>query len=241
MRLDNLLAQEKVSRKAMKQALLKGDILVDDCPARSLAQNIDTGLQELRFQDRIIQGYEHTYLMLHKPAGVVTANKDQELPTVMNLLPPDIQSDKLYAIGRLDRDTTGLLLLTDNGPLGFQLLHPQYHVDKTYQVQVNGLLTPNHIKAFQKGIVFLDGTVCKPARLEILSASPSHSRASITISEGKFHQVKKMFLSVGVKVTSLKRIQFGEFTLDPELAEGQFRPLNPGELEMIKNYLYGTG
>lgn len=236
MRLDNLLAQEKISRKAMKQALLKGDILVDGCPARSLAQNIDTGLQELLFQDRIIQGYEHTYLMLHKPAGVVTANKDKELPTVMDLLPSDIQSDKLYAVGRLDRDTTGLLLLTDNGPLGFQLLHPQYHVDKTYQVEVNGLLTPDHIQTFQKGIVFLDGTICKPARLEILSASPSLSQASITISEGKF-QIKKMFLSVGVKVTILKRIQFGDFTLNPDLAEGNYRPLNQKELQIIKNYL----
>ncbi|BDT65190.1 MULTISPECIES: pseudouridine synthase [Streptococcus] len=241
MRLDNLLAQEKVSRKAMKQALLKEEILVDGRPARSLAQNIDTGLQELLFQDQIIRGYEHTYLMLHKPAGVVTANKDRELPTVMDLLPPDIQSDKLYAVGRLDRDTTGLLLLTDNGPLGFQLLHPQYHVDKTYRVEVNGLLTPDHIQAFQKGIVFLDGTICKPARLEILSASPSHSQASITISEGKFHQVKKMFLSGGVKVTSLKRVQFGDFTLDTELTEGHYRPLNPEELEIIKNHLEKSG
>lgn len=241
MRLDNLLAQEKISRKAMKQALLKGDILVDGCPARSLAQNIDTGIQELLFQDRIIQGYEHTYLMLHKPAGVVTANKDKELPTVMDLLSPGIQSDKLYAVGRLDRDTTGLLLLTDNGPLGFQLLHPQYHVDKTYQVEVNGLLTPDHIQAFQKGIVFLDGTICKPARLEILAASPSYSQASITISEGKFHQVKKMFLSVDVKVSSLKRVQFGDFTLDTELTEGHYRPLNPEELEIIKNHLEKSG
>ena len=241
MRLDNLLAQEKVSRKAMKQALLKGEILVDGCPARSLAQNIDTGLQELLFQDRIIQGYEHTYLMLHKPAGVVTANKDKELPTVMDLLPADIQSDKLYAVGRLDRDTTGLLLVTDNGPLGFQLLHPQYHVDKSYQVVVNGPLTSDHIQKFKDGIVFLDGTTCKPAQLEILSASPTESRASITISEGKFHQVKKMFLSVGVKVTALKRVQFGDFTLDPELAEGHYRPLNPEELEIIKNYLEKSG
>ena len=241
MRLDNLLAQEKISRKAMKQALLKGEILVDGCPASSLAQNIDTGLQELLFQDRIIQGYEHTYLMLHKPAGVVTASKDNKLQTVMDLLPPDIQSDKLYAVGRLDRDTTGLLLLTDNGPLGFQLLHPQYHVDKTYQVEVNGLLTPDHIQTFQKGIVFLDGTICKPARLEVLSASTSLSQASITISEGKFHQVKKMFLSVGVKVTSLKRVQFGDFTLDTELTEGHYRPLNPEELEIIKNHLEKSG
>ena len=241
MRLDNLLAQEKISRKTMKQALLKGEILVDGCPARSLAQNIDTGLQELLFKDQIIQGYEHTYLMLHKPTGVVTANKDKQLPTIMDLLSPDIQSDKLYAVGRLDRDTTGLLLLTDNGPLGFQLLHPQYHVDKTYQVEVNGLLTPDHVQTFQKGIVFLDGTICKPARLEVLSASTSLSQASITISEGKFHQVKKMFLSVGVKVTSLKRVQFGDFTLDTELTEGHYRPLNPEELEIIKNHLEKSG
>ena len=234
MRLDNLLAQEKISRKAMKQALLKKEILVDGQVAISLAQNVDTGLQELIFQGRKIQGYEHTYLMLHKPNGVVTASKDKKLPTVMDLL---LQSDQLYAIGRLDRDTTGLLLLTNNGPLGFQLLHPQYHVDKTYQVEVNGLLTPDHIQQFKNGIVFLDGTICKPAQLEILSSSPSLSRATITISEGKFHQVKKMFLSVGVKVTALKRVQFGDFLLDPDLAEGQYRPLNQEELKIIKNYL----
>ena len=237
MRLDRLLAQEKISRKAMKQALLKKEILIDDYPARSLAQNVDTGLQKLVFQGRQIQGYEHNYLMLHKLNGVVTASKDKNLPTVMDLLPPDIQSDQLYAIGRLDRDTTGLLLVTDNGPLGFQLLHPQYHVNKTYQVKVNGPLSSDHIQKFKDGIVFLDGTLCKPAKLEILSASPTESHASITISEGKFHQVKKMFLSVGVKVTSLKRVQFGDFTLDPELAEGQYCSLNPEELEIIKIYL----
>ena len=237
MRLDKLLAQEKISRKAMKQALLKKEILVDGHLARSLAQNVDTGLQELIFKDRKIQGYEHTYLMLHKPNGVVTASKDKKLPTVMDLLPQHLQSDQLYAIGRLDRDTTGFLILTDNGPLGFQLLHPQYHVDKTYQVEVNGPLTPNHIQEFKDGIVFLDGTVCKPAQLEILASSPSHSRATITISEGKFHQVKKMFLSVGVKVTALKRVQFGDFLLDPDLAEGQYRHLNQEELKIIKNYL----
>ena len=241
MRLDNLLVQEKISRKAMKQALVKKEILVDKVPATSLAQNVDTGLQELIFQGRKIQGYEHTYLMLHKPNGVVTASKDKKLPTVMDILPQHLQSDQLYAIGRLDRDTTGLLLLTDNGPLGFQLLHPQYHVDKAYQVEVNGLLSSDHVQTFKDGIVFLDGTVCKPAQLEILSSSPSLSRATITISEGKFHQVKKMFLSVGVKVTSLKRVQFGDFTLDPELAEGQYRPLNPEESEIIKNYLEKSG
>ena len=221
----------------MKQKLRLRQIVIDGQPARSLSQNVDTGLQKLVFQGRQIQGYEHNYLMLHKPNGVVTASKDKKLPTVMDLVPKNIQSDQLYAIGRLDRDTTGLLLLTDNGPLGFQLLHPQYHVDKTYQVKVNGLLTPDHIQKFKDGIIFLDGTACKPAQLEILDASPTESHTSITISEGKFHQVKKMFLSVGVKVTALKRVQFGDFTLNSELSEGQYRPLNPEELEIIKNYL----
>lgn len=241
MRLDKILAQEKVSRKAMKQALLKKEILVDGFPASSLAQNVDTGLQELIFKDRKIQGYEHIYLMLHKPNGVVTASKDKKLPTVMDLLPQHLQSDQLYAIGRLDQDTTGLLLLTDNGPLGFQLLHPQYHVDKTYQVEVNGPLSSDHIQQFKDGIIFLDGTSCKPAQLEIQVSSPSLSRATISISEGKFHQVKKMFLSVGVKVTALKRIQFGDLTLDSNLAEGQYRPLNQEELQIIKNYLEKSG
>ena len=241
MRLDNLLAQEKISRKTMKQALLKKEILVDGLPAISLSQNIDTGLQQLVFQGRQIQRYEHTYLMLHKPTGVVTASKDKKLPTVMDLLPQHLQSNQLYAIGRLDRDTTGLLLLTDNGPLGFQLLHPQYHVDKTYQVEANGPLSSDHIQQFKDGIIFLDGTTCKPAQLEIQVSSPSLSRATITISEGKFHQVKKMFLSVGVKVTALKRVQFGDFILDPELAEGDFRPLNKEELQVIKKYLKNGG
>ena len=241
MRLDNLLAQEKISRKAMKRALIKKEILVDGLAATSLAQNVDTGLQELIFQGRKIQGYEHIYLMLHKPKGVVTASKDKKLPTVMDLLPQHLQSAQLYAIGRLDRDTTGLLLLTDNGPLGFQLLHPQYHVYKTYKVEVNGLLTPDHIQQFKDGIIFLNGTACKPAQLEIQASSPSFSRATITISEGKFHQVKKMFLSVGVKVTALKRVQFGDFLLDPNLAEGQHRRLNQEELKIIKNYLEKSG
>ena len=241
MRLDKLLAQEKISRKAMKQALLKKEIFVDGHLARSLAQNVDTGLQELIFKDRKIQGYEHTYLMLHKPNGIVTASKDKLLTTVMDLLPNHLQSEQLYAIGRLDRDTTGLLLLTDNGPLGFQLLHPQYHVDKTYQVEVNEQLTPDHIQEFKDGIVFLDGTICKPAQLEILSSSPSLSLATITISEGKFHQVKKMFLSVGVKVTALKRIHFGPWSLDDNLQEGDYRHLNSQELAIIRDFLRKSG
>ena len=240
MRLDKILAQEKVSRKGMKQALLKKEILVDGLPAYSLAQNVDTGLQELIFKDRIIEGYEHIYLMLHKPNGVVTASKDKELLTVMDILPQHLQSDQLYAIGRLDRDTTGLLLLTDNGPLGFQLLHPQYHVEKVYEVEVNGPLYGPYIEQFQNGISFKDGPICKPAFLTILESSPSYSKAQVRISEGKYHQVKKMFLAIGVKVMTLKRLSFGPFTLDPQLAPGKSRHLNEVELTWVKDYLEKT-
>ena len=237
MRLDQLLAANHISRKKMKQSLLQKQILVDGKPAYKLSQNVDTGLQQITFQGMHVSGPAHRYYMLNKPAGAVTANHDAEKLTVLDLLDKEIEKENLYSIGRLDRDTEGLLLITDNGPLGFQLLHPQYRVEKTYYVEVNGPLTPQDKIAFQEGIRFLDGTVCQPAQLTIFSSRSSLSRASVRISEGKFHQIKKMFLAVGVKVTYLKRIQFGDFTLDPDLAKGDYRALNQEELGVIKKYL----
>ena len=237
MRLDRLLAQASISRKSMKRALLRGAILIDQNPARSLSQNVDTGLQEILFYKQKISAPAHRYFMMNKPRGYITANSDASKETVIDLIKKEDYSGELYSIGRLDRDTTGLLLITDNGPLGFQLLHPQYHVDKTYYVQVNGLLNNQAIETFQEGVRFLDGEVCKPAQLIIHSATPFLSTASVTISEGKFHQVKKMFLAIGVKVIYLKRTHFGDFQLDPSLAEGDYRSLNQDELKLIKNYL----
>lgn len=237
MRLDQLLAANHISRKKMKQSLLQKQILVDGKPACKLSQNVDTGLQQITFQGKQVSGPAHHYYMLNKPAGAVTANRDAEKLTVLDLLDKEIEKENLYSIGRLDRDTEGLLLITDNGPLGFQLLHPQYHVEKTYYVEVNGPLTSQDKIAFQEGIRFLDGTICQPAQLTIFSSCFSLSRASVRISEGKFHQIKKMFLVVGVKIIYLKRIQFGNFTLDPDLATGDCRPLNQEELEIIKEYL----
>ena len=241
MRLDQLLAHYQIPRKEIKQSLAKRQILVDGLAATKLSQNVDTGLQEVRWKDRILTECSHHYFLLHKPQGLVTATKDAQHPTVLDLLRAKDRTPNTYPIGRLDRDTTGLLLLTDNGPLGFQLLHPQYHTEKEYAVTVNGLLEPAHIEEFQEGITFLDGTTCKPAKLKILNSSPKESQALVTLSEGKFHQVKKMFLSVGVKVTSLKRIKFGDFSLDPDLTTGDYRPLNQEELKIIKNYLEKSG
>ena len=164
----------------------------------------------------------------------MTANSDRKFQTVLDLIRPEDFSEDLYSVGRLDRDTSGLLLITDNGPLGFLLLHPQYHVTKTYEVEVNGLLDGQAVQSFQKGIVFLDGTICKPATLTIRSSSSNKSRATVTISEGKFHQIKKMFLTVGVTVTSLKRTHFGDFELEPNLAASSIRTRNSDALSRKK-------
>ena len=141
------------------------------------------------------------------------------------------------AVGRLDRDTEGLVLITNNGPLGFAMLHPRYHVAKTYYVEVNDILGPDAPSFFESGVVFEDGTVCQSAQLEVLRSASDKSCAKITISEGKFHQVKKMFLAYGVKVTYLKRISFGEFKLDEGMAVGSYRTLTEAEKTILRTYL----
>ena len=233
MRLDCLLAQASISRKSMKRALLRGAILVDQNPAGSLSQNVDTGLQEILLDKQKISAPAHRYFMMNKPRGYITANSDASKETVIDLIKKEDYSGELYSIGRLDRDTTGLLLITDNGPLGFQLLHPQYHVDKTYYVQVNGLLNNQAIEAFQQGVRFLDGKVCKPAQLTIHSTTPVLSTASVTISEGKFHQVKRMVQACGKTVTDLERLSMGPLMLDERLELGAFRRLTKEELEKL--------
>lgn len=237
MRLDQLMAAHQYARKDIKQLLAKRQIMVDHLPAKKLSQNIDPGLQYVQIGTQILSEPRHLYYMLHKPKGVVTAKKDAHHPTVLDLVDPLHEHPHLYPLGRLDRDTSGLLIITDNGPLGFQLLHPRYHVEKVYEVEVNGPLFTSHIEQFQKGIQFMDGPICKPASLTILESSPGYSKALLQISEGKFHQVKKMFLSVGVKVMTLKRLSFGPFTLDPQLAPGDSRLLNDRELAWIKDFL----
>ena len=154
MRLDNLLAQEKNQPKGHETSLTQRRNLVDGCPARSLAQNIDTGLQELLFKDKSFKAMSTPTLCFINLLVSLQPIKTGNFQPSWTSFRPDIQSDKLYAVGRLDRDTTGLLLVTDNGPLGLSAPSSQYHVDKTYRVEVNGLLTPDHIQAFQKELSF---------------------------------------------------------------------------------------
>lgn len=229
MRLDKLLEKARIgSRTEVKKMIKNQKVVLDGKIAQSISQKVDTGFQELIVDGKKIEGYSHHYFLIHKPAGYVTARLDQNHPTLFDLLKPEDRVEGLYPVGRLDRDTEGLVLVTDNGPLGFRMLHPSHHVEKTYYVEVNGFLGEDAPLFFRSGIVFLDGTVCKPAVLEVINCQQNLSKAYLTISEGKFHQVKKMFLSYGLKVTYLRRVSFAGLSLG-NLPLGKYRPLDWNE------------
>ena len=236
MRLEHLIMKHfDISRKQMKKIISSGEVLIDSIPATHVSNNVDPQIQVITVQGKQIVDSSQKYFMLNKPSGLISATTDEHLSTVIDLFSKE-NVEGLYPIGRLDRDTLGLLIITNNGPLGYRLLNPVQHIEKEYYVEINGSLDNSCIQRFHDGIVFHDGTICKPAILSILESSPSFSKASVVISEGKFHQIKKMFLCIGVKVTFLKRIRFGEFLLDESLSPGEYRPLNPFELQLLKQY-----
>ncbi|HEM2809835.1 TPA: 16S rRNA pseudouridine(516) synthase [Streptococcus suis] len=236
MRLDKCLEKAKIgSRKQVKKLFKVQQISIDGQPAHSLSQIVDPDLQDIQVSGRKVELEGSVYYLLHKPRGVVSAVTDKDHQTVIDLIAPQDRREGLYPVGRLDRDTEGLVLITNNGPLGYRMLHPSHHVDKVYYVEVNGPLRPDAPDFFASGVTFLDGTRCLPADLTILESSLGNSRATIKLAEGKFHQVKKMFLAYGVKVTYLKRITFGGFELG-ELEIGQYRTLNPTEWQQLLEY-----
>lgn len=230
MRLDQLLkANQCGSRNAIKKLLKSRQVRVNGVVTTQANLIVDANVQEIRVSGKKLEDNSLVYYLLNKPQGVVTACSDANHPTVLDLISTEDFRPGLYPVGRLDRDTEGLVLMTNNGPLGYRLLHPKHHVLKTYEVVVNGFLGDDAIDFFEQGVRFLDGTQCQPALIEIFHASENASHAKVTLSEGKFHQVKKMFLAYGVKVISLKRTQFGPLNLS-DLALGTYRPLHKAEL-----------
>lgn len=237
MRLDKLLTEAGYGSRNTIKRLLKGHrVKVDDVVVTAPNLNVDPGLQHISVSGERVYCEPERYYMVNKPSGVVTARHDAEHQTVIDLIAMEDRVDGLYPVGRLDRDTEGLVLVTTNGPLGFRMLHPKHHVNKTYYVEVNGYLDVDAPSFFADGVRFHDGTICQSAQLEMISSGIAMSRANITISEGKFHQVKKMFLAYGVKVTYLKRLSFGVFRLDEQLPKGAYRPLTDTEKQYLKEY-----
>ncbi|WP_273449593.1 pseudouridine synthase [Streptococcus ferus] len=238
MRLDKLLGELGFgSRNQVKKLIRSRLVTVDGCIAFGDNMNVDPSLQEILVRGEQLRWQESLYLIMNKPKGVVTARSDKKHPTVLDLLEDDDKMPGTYPVGRLDRDTEGLVLLTNNGPLGFRMLHPRYHVSKTYYVEVNGKLGVDAVHFFKEGISFLDGNKCQPAHLKLISSAAVKSTAYVTLSEGKFHQVKKMFLAYGVKVIYLKRVAFGPFVLEESLLPGSYRQLNEEEKNLLKAFL----
>ena len=236
-RLDKIIsATGKKSRREVREMVRQGRVLVDGKPAPAADMKVDPQTAVILLDGEPL-GYEKfTYVMLHKPAGVLTATEDRRQETVLDLLPPELRRRALSPVGRLDKDTEGLLLLTNDGQLAHRLLSPKSHVDKVYSARVDGALEPGDIAAFAAGMTLGDGLECLPAGLEILSPT----EAFVTLREGKFHQVKRMLAARGKPVLYLKRLSMGRLRLDPALAPGAWRMLTEEERSALNLSLSET-
>ena len=233
-RLDKVIASTgKFSRKEVKGLVRQGRVLVDGVPARSGEDKVDAESVEIVVNGEMLTYRRFTWVMLNKPAGYLSATEDGRGTTVLYLLPQELQKQGLFPVGRLDKDTEGLLLLTNEGSLAHDLLSPRHHVDKVYYTRVAGRLTEEDCRAFEAGMTLADGLVCQPAGLEILTAG-EESEAHVTLREGKFHQVKRMLADRGKPVLYLERVKMGSLTLDPSLSRGDFRFLTESELENLR-------
>jgi len=234
-RLDKLLANMGYgTRKEVKQLLKQKGVTVDGEDVKDSSMHVNPDSQEVSVFGERVQYTEFLYLMMNKPPGVISATEDNFDRTVIDLLDPLAQHFKPFPVGRLDKDTEGLLLITNDGQLAHNLLSPKKHVPKTYYAKIDGEVTQSDIEAFQRGVELDDGYVTKPGELIILS-SGAKSEIELTIQEGKFHQVKRMFESVGKKVTYLKRLSMGSLKLDESLNLGDYRELTVEELNGLKN------
>jgi 16S rRNA pseudouridine516 synthase len=236
MRIDKLLANLGFgSRKEVKKLLKDGAVRVNDAVVKDAKEHVNPEKDIVTLNGETIEYKEFIYLMMNKPQGVLSATEDNAGETVIDLLEMEDQVYEPFPVGRLDKDTEGLLLITNDGQLAHRLLSPKKHVPKTYFAVIEGEVTESDAAAFQKGVILDDGYETKPGQLQILK-SGIRSDIELTITEGKFHQVKRMFEAVGKRVVYLKRISMGPLLLDETLELGEYRELTDEEVEMLKDY-----
>lgn len=232
LRLDKYLADMGLgTRSEVKQFIKKGQVLVNDEVVKKPECKVSTEEDEIVCCGQKVGYTELEYIMLNKPQGVVSATEDRHDKTVIELIADKNRKD-LFPVGRLDKDTEGLLLLTNDGKLAHELLSPKKHVPKTYFVIVDGVVTEEDVKMFEEGFQVDADLLAKPAKLEILKAADK-SEVYLTITEGKFHQVKRMFHAVNKPVLFLKRVKMGSLELDEALKPGEYRNLTEQELTML--------
>lgn len=233
-RLDKIVASTgRWSRKEVRELVRRGLVTVDGSAIRSVSEKFDPEAAKIAVSGETIQYRRYTWIMLNKPAGYLSATEDGKGETVLDLLPQDLKRQDLFPVGRLDKDTEGLLLLTNEGGLAHALLSPKRHVDKMYYTRTAGRLSEEDCRAFADGLSLGDGLRCLPAKLEILTAG-EESEALVTLREGKYHQVKRMLAARGKPVLYLERIRMGTLSLDRSLARGAFRFLTEEELAALR-------
>ena len=226
-RLDKYLSElGAASRREARELIRAGRVTVDGRAVTAPEAKLDPAAAAVALDGERLVWQKHRYYMLNKPAGVVCATEDKRQRTVLDLLPEELRRAGLFPVGRLDCDTRGLLLLTDDGEFAHRVISPKSAVEKRYDALVEGRLDETDVAAFAAGLLLADGTRCLPARLEI----PAEGRCFVTVTEGKYHQVKRMLASRGAPVKELKRLSIGALTLPEELAEGEYRALNEEDL-----------
>lgn len=231
-RLDKYLADMGMgTRSELKKMIRSGRVQIDGVPVKKPEEKVDIESQTVTLDGKNVAYQTMEYYMLHKPSGVVSATKDKKEKTVLDLIEGQKRKD-LFPVGRLDKDTEGLLLITNDGTLAHRLLAPGKHVDKVYYAKIDGKVTKEDVIRFSEGVDIGDEDLTLPAKLEILT-SAEESQILLTIQEGRFHQVKRMFESVGKKVTYLKRMSMGSLILDENLKKGEYRPLTKEEIEKL--------
>ena len=236
MRIDKMLANLGFgSRKEVKQLLKSGSVKINGSVIKDAKAHVDVNNDVVTLNGEEIEYREFIYLMMNKPPGVISATEDTRDETVIDLLQLEDQIFEPFPVGRLDKDTEGLLIITNDGQLAHRLLSPKKHVPKTYFAVIEGEVTEDDIEAFRQGVVLDDGYLTKPGELHILKSGES-SDIELTISEGKFHQVKRMFQAVGKRVVYLKRMSMGPLELDETLELGEYRELTDEEVQMLKEY-----
>ncbi|MEW8968371.1 pseudouridine synthase [Exiguobacterium alkaliphilum] len=234
MRIDKLLANMGYgSRKDVKLLLKQGAVQVDGQPVKDAKRHVKPETEVVTVFGEAVDYKPFVYLMMNKPEGVVSATEDQVETTVLELIDPSYAHYELFPVGRLDKDTTGLLLLTNDGAFNHALMSPRKHVDKVYIAEIDGEMTVDDVRRFAEGVELEDGYTTKPARLEVISRNGRRSMIRLTLSEGKYHQVKRMVAAVGKHVERLERIQIGTLELDPTLERGAYRELTQEEYDAL--------
>lgn len=232
MRIDKFISECGIaSRKEAAKAAKAGLVTVDGKTVRDLSQHIDPEKQRVSFGGKPIEYRRFTYVMLNKPEGYVSATEDSKLPVVTELLSPELRKMELFPVGRLDRDTVGLMILTNDGALAHTVLSPKKHVAKEYRFKCDEPMAKGAEELFESGVTLADGYECKSA---LLALEPDRLGGVITLTEGKYHQIKRMVASTDNRVTFLERISFAGIPLDTSLARGEWRLLTEKEEKQLK-------